>query len=234
MDKWHKFWTQYPKREGNLDLYQQVGKTVGGKGISKSQTRVLVDDIVNKLYLEKNDRLLDLCCGNGLITERLADHVRETVGLDFSRPLIEQAQKNPKRKAKYWLHDVKQLDWFLVKQGKKFTKILSYEALAFFTPNEVEKLFVDMRKISTDNTRVMLGSILDVSCKLKFFNTRRRKLNYLKAVLMGKELGLGRWWNLEDLLQIANSNGFIGKVRTQAKTLHTSHYRKDILLIKKR
>jgi len=43
-------------------------------------------------YLRPSDRVLDVGCGNGFTTWRIAPLVREVVGIDFSREMVERAR----------------------------------------------------------------------------------------------------------------------------------------------
>jgi methylase of polypeptide subunit release factors len=53
-----------------------VGKTVNGQEIPESQVGLIVENIANVLRLNAKDSVIDLCCGNGLITRQLAPLVK--------------------------------------------------------------------------------------------------------------------------------------------------------------
>ena len=95
MDYWYKFWQKYRLVEINNenDLLYQVGRTINKKPISKEESDLYVQDIKNKLKLNGNDVLLDLACGNGIITYELSNYVKKVIGVDFSNPLIANAKK---------------------------------------------------------------------------------------------------------------------------------------------
>ena len=86
---WYQFWNNSPDKGD--DFLRQVGKTVGGKPISAEQVQALVLDIVARLQLNVSDDVLDLCCGNGFVTNRCSAFCRSLVGVDYSAPLIEVA-----------------------------------------------------------------------------------------------------------------------------------------------
>ena len=60
----------------------------------------LIEDLLDSLFLEKCPRILDLGCGKGIISEKLALRNKgEVVALDFSSEMIKYAKekiKNPK------------------------------------------------------------------------------------------------------------------------------------------
>jgi trans-aconitate methyltransferase len=55
--------------------------------------QALVDDIVSHFGLDGTGRLLDLGCGPGSLTFRLAPHVAEVVAIDADPGMIEEARK---------------------------------------------------------------------------------------------------------------------------------------------
>lgn len=64
-----------------------------------------IQDINKCLFLNKNDYLLDIGCGNGLITSILSIMCKKTLGVDYSKSLI--------KKAKEYFNNIENLD-FLV------------------------------------------------------------------------------------------------------------------------
>ena len=96
MGDWKTFWELYPRRAHDNDLLKQVGRTVHGKPISSLQFSTMLGDIFNLLELDRNDVVLDLCCGNGVITKEVAKKCKHVVGIDFSDYLIQQANKSNK------------------------------------------------------------------------------------------------------------------------------------------
>jgi ubiquinone/menaquinone biosynthesis C-methylase UbiE len=52
-----------------------------------------------KLRLHPNDRLLDLCCGNGRHLVHMLKHTSHCTGLDFSRPLLRLAVESTRGRA---------------------------------------------------------------------------------------------------------------------------------------
>jgi cyclopropane fatty-acyl-phospholipid synthase-like methyltransferase len=228
---WKAFWQTYPAREAELDLFQQVGKTRHGKAISDTQFDLLLKDIRAKLSLEPSDDLLDIGCGNGLITCHLANYVSEVVGLDFSDVLIDTANRlNQARNCSYVLHDAKRLGDFADKTPKSFNKVLCYEALSFFNETELTRMLQELQKILRPPARIFLGSVLDRGKKFRFFNTIPRKMIYVKMVLTGKDFGLGKWWNMENIRTVAEAQGFRCQIFEQPTELHTAHFRTDLLL----
>lgn len=210
-------------------LFGQVGKTVGGVAISEAQFGSLVDDVIRALDLQESDTVLDLCCGNGLITRELASRCRSVVGVDFSEPLISQALKHNSVENTEYIHlDVRQLGTLQERFPGRFSKILMYEAMAFLSPNDLSQLFDDLSTLSCPNVRILLASILDAERRWNFFNTWQRKWNYvMNILLLGRDPGIGRWWSRRTIERIAKDAGLCCLFINQNDSLHTAHYRID-------
>jgi len=230
---WKEFWQTYPERNSDLDAYQQVGKTIKGNAISEKQFKVLINDVVDTLELKEDDVVMDLCCGNGLITKEFGTGVKEVVGLDFSAPLIEHANKNNKLKnIKYLIYDAKELDNLKNGYDNYFSKVLCYEALAFFNEKEFSKLLDTLIEFSKPNAMFYFASVLDGKKKFNFFNTFRKKMWYLKMKFTGEAVGLGKWWKMSAIKKIVARKGLKCTIFDQNQTLHTEHFRTDILIKK--
>ena len=232
---WSSFWDNYPRRAGSDDLLRQVGKTVNGVPITEQQLHLLVDSICTSLQLSRDDQLLDLCCGNGLLTRTLAQHCRTATGIDFSAPLIEAAQQQcAASNVQYFRLDVRNLEQLAALKGQTFTKVLCYEALAFLDPAELNRLLIHVLGLTTKAPTILLGSVLDRDRIWNFFNTTRRKwLYFFHIKIRRQEVGLGRWWRRQEIVDIANESGFSCDVLDQPMQLHTAHYRFDAVLSKK-
>ena len=92
MNSYWKYYYDSNSRQFDGSLLKQVGKTVNGRDISELQMKLIVQNIANVLRLSAKDSVVDLCCGNGLITGQLAPHVKRVIGVDFTPGLIETAK----------------------------------------------------------------------------------------------------------------------------------------------
>lgn len=229
---WEKFWQEYPIRKSDLDPFEQVGKTKEGKSITQEQLSIIINDIINKLELSKEDILLDLCCGNGVITKLLSNNVKKIIGIDFSKSLIEDANKYYMTdNIEYYQHDVKRLDEMKDKL-RNVSKVLCYEALAFFNEKEFSSLLNTLNTNVGEHSIYFFGSVLDNAKKFNFFNTLPYKFVYLKIKITGKDFGLGKWWKMSSIKSICNHHGLKVSFYSQNQKLHTEHFRTDVLISK--
>jgi cyclopropane fatty-acyl-phospholipid synthase-like methyltransferase len=236
---WKAFFESYRLTPiaSDADLLYQVGATVGGKAISAEQVGALLSDCRRGLDLGPGDTLLDLCAGNGVLTSELAKDVKAAVGVDFSQPYIENARRHKARpNVAYLVHDVSHLETCEpLKSQLPISKVMCYSALAYLTPEQVDRMLAFVAANATPDVRVLFGSVLDKSRLWNFFNTWPRKLNYLfKVKLLRRDFGLGRWWTRDELVGLAARNGFSCQFLEQSPSLHTAHYRYDVLLQRKR
>lgn len=235
MSKWFKFWQNYRliQIKNDNDLLHQVGKTVNKKPISKHQLHIIVNSIVKNLNLNQNDILLDLCCGNGMLTFELSKYVKRVIGVDFSKPFIKNAKlyKNAKN-IEYINHDILNIKELLIFNRNEISKVLLYDALAYFKIRQLAQILYDLLHVSKSVKKIFLGSILYKKFRWKFFNSWKRVMNYYVNIKFFNNKGLGTWWSDKSIKILSKKVGFNYKIIFQDKRLYTSHYRVDILIDK--
>lgn len=236
MKDWKTFWQNYRifDIKTDNDLLYQVGASVGGNAIDKTKFRIICHDSISNLDLNENDDLLDLCCGNGVLTYEFAKVSNSVVGIDFSEPFIKNAIKYKKlSNVAYISKDVTKLNENKF-ANKIYTKVFMHEALAYLNENQFDKLLSDIKSFTSPDVKILICGILDVQKKWKYFNTIQRKLIYLvKFKIFGKDVGVGKWWTQKEITNIANKNGYQCNFIAQNSVLHTAHYRFDVLITKK-
>ncbi|MBP1909345.1 methyltransferase domain-containing protein [Methanolobus bombayensis] len=69
--------------------------------------------VIDELGLNDNDNILDLGCGNGLLSAKLAEKVPhgKIIGVDSSSSMIEQAEKHKKNNMEFLLCDITKLNF---------------------------------------------------------------------------------------------------------------------------
>ena len=232
---WRVFWNKVAIPETTLPVgesvfLKQVGMTVGGKPISQKQLRQIIADIIQNLEVHQDDRVLDLCCGNGLITRAIAEYCAGIVGVDFSEPLLSAAREHHCAANVEYVHSsVFELDAAQISNEAAFTKVYMYAALQYFKPEEFSKILRLVLELSVNDVRILFGGVPDRRRKWQFYNTPRRKLEYAKRVVLGQE-NLGTWWGKEVISRACKQLGLACEFLPQHPTLHTAHYRFDVLI----
>ena len=207
-------------------LLKQVGKTVNGREVPESQVKLIVHNIASVLQLSANDTVIDLCCGNGLITRKIAPLVEKVFGVDYTFGLIETAKTyNSFHNIEYINSDILSLD---PDYYNGFNKILMYEALQHFYEEQLVKL-LDVLSTSEAGSLFFLGSIPNKEKLNEYYDTEEKYAFYMHREREGKP-HIGRWWLKEEIEQIASNGGFKAMLLQQEPTLYTAYYRFDVLL----
>lgn len=76
---WKDYWVTAPERSRSTDLYWQIGKTVADQPIGNEQVALMVGQIRKCLAIQPSD-VWDFCCGNALITHKIAAYWTQSVG----------------------------------------------------------------------------------------------------------------------------------------------------------
>lgn len=227
---WRHHWNEAPKEHEETDFLRQVGKTVGGNPITPEQFDLLVEQLSAGLAIDESDRVLDLCCGNGLLTHRLASRCHEIVGVDYSQPLIEVAKAHHcPANARYLQASVLEIDRESLGSKEPFDKIYMYEALQHFNPIELDFLLERLELICRPGGRVYFGSVPDRARLWFFYDTPERRAEFERRVAAGTE-AIGTWWDRDTVVGHAVAHGFDWQFIEQHPDLHTAHYRFDVLL----
>lgn len=227
MKNWKSFWQNYRVIEikSQNDLLYQVGKTVGGSVISVEQFQKDINEIIVNLDLKDDDVLLDLCCGNGVLSYKLSSLVEKVIGVDFSQSFIDNAKKHSTNKnINYYVVDVlnaKELTELMSKY--KVTKVLMNDCLAYFEPQSLDLI---ISKLSKHKVTILMSSILDKERKWHFYNTLKRKINYvLDVTFYNSKSGIGYWWTKTEIHEIAEKYGLKSNYFMHHNKNHTAHYR---------
>lgn len=241
-DNWQQFWDEFlVKRYGKEevetedDLYLQVARTVNRKPISKEAFEEIVRQISKDLSLSKDDVLVDFCCGNGLFTYELKDKVKQIIGIDFSQPIIDTANKFKKAEnITYCLGSVVDYMHTFKEQwpGVKPAKYLMNDSLAYFSAGDLEEMLKGIQSVS-DRFIFLTRGVPNDELKWNYYNTPERRQFYADLQAKGDLTndGLGTWWQPEDIRTVCGKLNLHCGIRNQELPL--SDYRMDIIISNK-
>jgi|694.fasta_scaffold76665_6 2-polyprenyl-3-methyl-5-hydroxy-6-metoxy-1,4-benzoquinol methylase len=233
MRDWKKFWNSIDTNEGkNNDwrsMMAQVGKTVKREPIDQNQFDKTYKKIIDILSLGENDTVLDLCCGNGIITKKISEYVETIIGVDFSSPLINVANATKNDNIHYFCSSVIDVSLPEVLNNRKFTKLYMNTALQHFSENDFDKLINNYLSLSASESAFFITDIPDKKNLFAFYDTKERKNEYYKRVADGTE-AIGTWWERDVLVNKVMAKGLYIQTLDQAPDFYTSHYRFDILI----
>ena len=89
---WSQFYDQRASQLPAVDFMKTLGYHPADGGSYEELFETLLAQIGDKLQLQREHRFLDLACGYGVFTRRLAEHAGLSVGTDLTRPLIVQGR----------------------------------------------------------------------------------------------------------------------------------------------
>lgn len=229
---WKQFWETYRGRSAILDardLFFEVGKTVGGEPISEAAFALSLRLVVSELELRKADRLLELCCGNGLMTLPLASIVEEVCAVDFAAGLIAHARefRNAPNIAYHRDDAVEFLGRLSRTESYMPTKILLGDALGYFTPVSLREMLRAAQQLPGGAVPFLASGIPCDDLKWNFYNTPERVRRYQENQLQPGNAndGIGRWWGKGELLALGRELGL--EVTLQEQPAELSNFRID-------
>lgn len=204
---------------------KQVGKTVHGVVISHAQLELIINNIACTLELNGSDTLVDLCCGNGVLTTQLARSASKVIGVDFSSGLLETARSiSIAANVEYVEMDVTDLSQPIIQRGEKYSM---YEALQYLSPDGFDRLLSGIGG-RRGTIKLLVGSVPDRS-RLRCFYASDESYGFYQECEASGKPHLGRWWTKDEMVQAGARNGYIVKIIPQPSELYTSHYRFDAL-----
>ena len=229
MTDWYTHWNRFPARFAERDFLRQVGKTRAGVPITEEQLDRIASTICRVLALNRDDRVLDLCCGNGILTYRLAANAASLLGVDYSTHLINVARRHHSGRTLTYLEaSVLDLPLEILREPHVFTKVCMYEALQHFTAEQLPIILRQLRVLAP-GAPILFGSVPLRNRLWDFYDTPERRSEYSRRVTEGTE-AIGTWWELEQIADVAGMFDYRSRCLPQDPVLHTSHYRMDVLL----
>ncbi len=228
---WKKFWAEHPLQFDEREFLRQVGHTEQGVPYSQSSFDAMVMVISRALSLAHEDRLLDVCCGNGVVTAALATQCSDAIGVDFSQPLIQIATEyHGGPNLAFEVKDALSLrfDEALACRGK-FDCVLMYAALQHFERADLPELLAGLSKHTAESGRIMIGGIPDIDRRDEFLTTRASKLRYRYYQLRRRDR-IGTWWSQAEIVRAASTLGLHCVVDDHSAGRPGGHYRFDVIL----
>lgn len=232
-DAWKKFWSTY-RFSGTIHedlLYEQVGRTLNGRPIPPGELELSVRFIRESLGLTPDDVVLELCCGNGLVSHEIAPSVRRVIAIDFSDHLIQAARQFRQHpNVVYGTGDalLPLHEWL---QGEVPGKFLMANALAYFDPQEFDRILRHVIAVApSTGLRFLLTAIPDADRKWNFYDTPERRQRHEEHVAGGGSTndGMGRWWTEAEIHEVVRRHGLTASIVPEPGAM--SHYRMAALV----
>ena len=218
---WKKYWNENASHNKD-DAVEQVQR----KDIKSSF--LTANHIIRSLEIQRDDVVLDVCCGNGLLTQQIAKKCHDITGVDQSEELIAIAKQEFKEmNCRYILGSALELENVL---SSKFDKIyLQFSFQYFDKKGEGEKVIRQLLKCLKPSGKIFIGDITNKSKLAVFYDTPIKKLRLLKGKILRKNV-MGKFWKPSELDVICNRLNVKGTHLNQPNELPYAHYRFDYLI----
>jgi len=227
-DYWKAFWAEHARTTAYQDIQSQVLRTLNKAPISKAQFQKILKEIEGKMEICTNDEVLDLCCGNGVITKYLASKCKRVVGVDFVPELVAQIDLKKHPNICCIVEDARKVDF----NKQSFDKIIIYAGLQYLSYKETIYLFDSVVRWLKSGGLFYIGDIPDRERRWNFFNTDERERAYFDSIKNEKPV-VGTWFESEWLIKLGRYTSFKDvEILQQSKGLPYAHYRFGMVLKK--
>ena len=225
---WVDFWNAYSKNCTGQDEHSQVLRTLNKIPISKEKWAFTLLNIENIVTPKETDALLEMCCGNGLISQHLSTKVNTIVAVDISPNLIDLIDTSVYKNITPISADIRDLEF-----GKNsFDKIIIYAGIQYFSLSETVKLFEKIYSWLKPGGVVLFGDIPDKLKLWDFYNTKERETLYFQNTKEGIDV-IGTWFDKGFFKRLSDFVGFCNaEFIVQDKRLIYSNFRYDLKLTK--
>ena len=223
---WIKYWKKHGENAQGMDKHSQVLRTLNKKPISEEQWQFTLGEIDKHFEIRPGDKVLDLCCGNGLISKHLADKGAYVRAVDVSEGLLEGLTAYDRIEPE--IADIRNLDY----GPDSYDHVLIYAGIQYFTLAESFLLFEKLFHWLKPNGTVFIGDIPDLDKQFDFYNNAERRAVYFQNLLSGTDV-VGTWFIDEWLLNAAKHFEFSNaEILPQTEGLLNANYRFDLKLTK--
>ena len=223
---WRAYWNSVGQRADPQDLFRQVDRTVSGRAVGPGEVQRLVDAVIEGLDLTAQDGLLDLCCGNGLITGLFAPHCRAVVGVDYSEYLIEVARQNASAdNIVYMLGSVEDLD-ALDFTARPPNKVSINGGVQHFSVGMLDSMLAGLGRMAPAPTALMFTDVPDADRIFDFYDTPERREDFQRRRDARAE-AIGTWWSREEMAALLGKHGYRANFAVPVGR-SSAHYRFDV------
>jgi len=225
---WPEFWQRYGKDAADKDEQTQVLRTLNQQPIGQQLWEFTLNWIDEQITPRPQDVLLELCCGNGLLSRHFAPMVKSVVCVDVSEDLVKQINLAHYPNIKPLVDDIRELDF----DELMFDKVVIYAGIQYLTLAETTVLFERAYRWLKRGGVFFLGDVPDYRKRWVFFDSPERQATYFENLKSGKAI-VGTWFDPEFFEKLSAFVGYSGtELIPQHPDLIYSKFRYDYRLVK--
>jgi SAM-dependent methyltransferase len=224
-----RFYKDYPKTCDPEDFWGQVKRTVNGTPVSQDQIDMIVDAVVARLELNREDTLLDLCCGNGALSTLFFKYCNGGLGVDFSEYLISIANRYfaaPPNQIYIFQDAIEFCEEPIT--PCKFTKMVCYGSFAYLEKAYAEKILFLIMNNFPNLKMIFIGNCPDKDLLADFYGDRPFK----HGTENDPDSPIGIWRTQEEFASLAKRCGWQATIHKMPSQYYAARYRYDVILSK--
>lgn len=225
-DYWINFWKEQGRNSVGKDSQSRVLRTKNKQPINENDWTFFLNYFNEIFHITPNSVVLDLCCGNGLISREFAAQGAQITSVDASADLLAEIENLHLPNINLVCDDMRAVDF----PDNQFSHILLYAGIQYISHQEAINLLRACYHWLKPNGILMIGDIPDSGLLWDFYNTDERKKIYFDNLAKGNDI-IGTWFSRDWLCYLAESIGFSHiQVQAQPENQINAHFRFDLIL----
>lgn len=223
---WKRYWEQHASQTAADDPFRQVLRVANKIPMDQEQFRLVSEHIRDLLELDQQSSLLDLCCGNGLLSAALEAHCKDIVAVDFCEDLLARVRERTTHRTSTVQADALAVEF----PPGTFDRVVVAAALQHFEPPEVVRLLTRIHGFLRPGGILLITDIPDRDRLWDFFDSPAREEAYFQHQEQGKPI-LGTWFDRAWMMKLGRYAGFAeASSLDQPSEFLYAHYRFDVRL----
>jgi ubiquinone/menaquinone biosynthesis C-methylase UbiE len=222
---WQEFWNNRAKAD---DAWTQVGRIVKTPDKQDEAMQKIAEHIAELLQLQKTDNVMDVCCGNGLVTSFVSSYCSSVTGVDFSEELITQAKNNFPN---LYFYNADVLNQQQLQNGAQLYDAIylyfSFQYLESF--DKGLQAIVNLLAMIKPGGKLLIGDIPDRARFFVYYHSSSRLWQLFKQFLLNRN-DMGKFWSEEEMLLICQKLNVRGSYLKQPPHMPHAHYRFDFVI----
>lgn len=226
-NNWKLYWEQHVD-QALPDRFSQVGRTRNAIPMTEEMFSVIAMHILKLMDIKSDHRVLDFCCGNGLLCSYICKLADQVVGVDFNQKLIKGLEVIESNNVLGVVSDAMEIQF----TSMTFDRIVFAAAIQHFTESQIIILFRRFHEWLKPGGKLLISDITNRKAMWQFYDSDERKAKYFNDTSLDSS-PLGTWFD-KDWLQYLSEFVKFSSVEfyDQPDQYWYSHYRFDMLAMK--
>ncbi|MEZ4772395.1 MAG: class I SAM-dependent methyltransferase [Bacteroidia bacterium] len=226
MINWQTYWDKIARSSENP--HAQVARLLGEKPLTEAQLHRIAAHIVVQLDLQPDHTLLDVCCGNGMLTRLLAEECTATLGVDISPEQIQLANTHfSSPTIRYQVADALALTSHVEGPFDRINLYFSFQYLDSYKKGRAA--IMGMAALLKPGGKIFIGDVPDDAKIAVFFPSQMARFRYRISHFLGRH-PMGKFWKEAEFQKICREVGLNCEKRTQPGDLPYAAYRVDYVI----